>query len=63
MIIFNIRVGGNAVNHLDGAFVLEQATTTQANVYFDPENNLTAGVPGYILVDNSAAYLALSAEL
>ena len=60
---FQYQGGGNAVNHLDGAFVIEQGTTTQANVYFDPENNLTAGVPGYILVDNSAAYLALSAEL
>ena len=43
--------------------MIEQGTTTQANVYFDPESNLTAGLPGYILVDNAAAYLALSAEL
>lgn len=60
---FQYQGGGNPVNHLDGAFVIEQGTTTQANVYFDPENNLTAGLPGYILVDNAAAYLALSAEL
>ena len=60
---FQYQGGGQSVNHLDGAFVIEQGTTTQANIYFDPDNNLTAGGIGYILTDNGSAYLAFSSEL
>ena len=55
--------GGQSANYLDGAFVLEQGTTTQANVYFDPDNSLTAGGVGYIITNSNDAYLAFSAEL
>ena len=60
---FLYQGGGQSANYLDGAFVLEQGTTTQANVYFDPDNSLTAGGVGYIITNNNAAYLAFSAEL
>ena len=60
---FQYQGGGQSVNHLDGPFVIEQGTTTQANIYFDPDNNLTAGGIGYILTDNASAYLAFSSEL
>ena len=55
--------GGQSANYLDGSFVLEQGTTTQANVYFDPDNSLTAGGVGYIITNNNDAYLAFTAEL
>ena len=60
---FQYQGGGQSTNHLDGPFVIEQGTTTQANIYFDPDNNLTAGGIGYILTDNGSAYLAFSSEL
>ena len=60
---FQYQGGGQSTNHLDGAFVIEQGTTTQANIYFDPDNSLTAGGIGYILTDNGSAYLAFTAEL
>ena len=55
--------GGQSANYLDGAFVLEQGTTTQANVYFDPDNSLTAGGVGYVITNSNDAYLAFTAEL
>ena len=60
---FQYQGGGQSTNHLDGAFVIEQGTTTQANIYFDPDNSLTAGGIGYILTDDGSAYLAFTAEL
>lgn len=60
---FLYQGGGQSANYLDGAFVIEQIAPTQANVYFDPDNSLTAGGVGYIITNNNAAYLAFSAEL
>ena len=60
---FQYQGGGQSTNHLDGPFVIEQGTTTQANVYFDPDNSLTAGGVGYIITNNNDAYLAFTSEL
>ena len=60
---FRYQGGGQSANFLDGAFVIEQIAPTQANIYFDPDNNLTAGGIGYIITNNNAAYLAFSSEL
>jgi hypothetical protein len=60
---YQYQGGGQSTNYLDGAFVIEQIAPTQANVYFDPDNSLTAGGVGYIITNNNAAYLAFSAEL
>ena len=60
---FQYQGSVDGVVHLDGSFVIEQSTTTQANIYFDPDGSLTHGGIGYILVDNSSASLALSSEL
>ena len=60
---FRYQGGGQSANFLDGAFVIEQIAPTQANIYFDPDNNLTAGGVGYIITNNNAAYLAFSSEL
>ena len=60
---FRYQGGGQSANFLDGPFVIEQIAPTQANIYFDPDNNLTAGGVGYIITNNNAAYLAFTSEL
>ena len=55
--------GGSGNSYLDGAFVIEHGQVTQANVYFDPDQSLTAGGTGYLKTNNNSSYLALTAEL
>ena len=55
--------GGSGNSYLDGAFLIEHGTVTQANVYFDPDAGLTAGGTGYLKTTNNSSYLALTAEL
>jgi len=59
---YNYYTGTQGPN-LDGVFILEHATLTQANIYFDPDQGLTPAQSGYLKTNNSAAYLAISAEL
>jgi len=59
---YNYYTGTQGTN-LDGVFILEHAMLTQANIYFDPDQSLTAAQSGYLKTNNNAAYLAISAEL
>ena len=59
---YNYFTGTQGPN-LDGAFIIEHGQITQSNIYFDPDQGLTAAQSGYLKTNNSAAYLALSAEL
>ncbi len=59
---YNYFTGTQGPN-LDGVFILEHAMLTQANIYFDPDQGLTAAQSGYLRTHNNAAYLAITAEL
>jgi len=59
---YNYYTGTQGPN-LDGVFIIEHGTVTQANVYFDPDEGLTPAQSGYLRTNNSAAYLAITAEL